>query len=87
MPELDRSGSRAPLAPSRCWPMHRCCPDKLSFRRKEDDQQGPRDVDAKIASSGSGGKPSLATHFSERYGVVRPYKPVGHRHSGARSSR
>jgi N-acetyl-gamma-glutamyl-phosphate/LysW-gamma-L-alpha-aminoadipyl-6-phosphate reductase len=38
-------------------------------------------VDAKIASSGSGGKPSLATHFSERYGVVRPYKPVGHRHS------
>jgi len=39
-------------------------------------------VDAKIASSGSGGKPSLATHFSERYGVVRPYKPVGHRHSG-----
>ncbi|MDG6967040.1 MAG: N-acetyl-gamma-glutamyl-phosphate reductase [Nitrososphaerota archaeon] len=39
-------------------------------------------VDAKIASSGAGGKPSLATHFSERYGVVRPYKPVGHRHSG-----
>ncbi|MDA4117999.1 MAG: N-acetyl-gamma-glutamyl-phosphate reductase [Thaumarchaeota archaeon] len=39
-------------------------------------------VDAKIASSGSGGKPSLATHYSERYGVVRPYKPVGHRHSG-----
>ncbi len=39
-------------------------------------------VDAKIASSGSGGKPSLATHFSERYGVVRPYKPAGHRHSG-----
>lgn len=39
-------------------------------------------VDAKIASSGSGGKPSLATHFSERYGVVRPYKPTMHRHSG-----
>jgi LysW-gamma-L-alpha-aminoadipyl-6-phosphate/LysW-L-glutamyl-5-phosphate reductase len=39
-------------------------------------------VDAKIASSGSGGKPSLSTHFSERYGVVRPYKPVGHRHTG-----
>lgn len=39
-------------------------------------------VDAKIASSGSGGKPSLSTHFSERYGVVRPYKPAGHRHTG-----
>jgi N-acetyl-gamma-glutamyl-phosphate/LysW-gamma-L-alpha-aminoadipyl-6-phosphate reductase len=39
-------------------------------------------VDAKIASSGAGGKPSLATHFSERYGVIRPYKPIGHRHTG-----
>ena len=38
-------------------------------------------VDAKIGSSGSGGKPSLATHFSERYNVVRAYKPAGHRHS------
>ncbi len=39
-------------------------------------------VDAKIASSGSGGKPSLSTHFSERFGVLRPYKPAGHRHTG-----
>ncbi|RLG58913.1 N-acetyl-gamma-glutamyl-phosphate reductase, partial [Candidatus Geothermarchaeota archaeon] len=39
-------------------------------------------VDAKIGSSGSGGKPSLATHFSERFGVIRVYKPVGHRHTG-----
>ena len=38
-------------------------------------------VDAKVGSSGAGGKPSLSTHFSERYGVVRPYKPAGHRHS------
>ncbi len=38
-------------------------------------------VDAKIGSSGSGGKPSISTHFSERYNVVRPYKPAGHRHS------
>ncbi len=38
-------------------------------------------VDAKVGSSGSGGKASLSTHFSERYGVVRPYKPAGHRHS------
>ena len=38
-------------------------------------------VDAKVGSSGSGGKPSLSTHFSERFSVVRPYKPAGHRHS------
>ncbi|MEM2875896.1 MAG: N-acetyl-gamma-glutamyl-phosphate reductase [Candidatus Bathyarchaeia archaeon] len=39
-------------------------------------------VDAKVGSSGSGSKPSLSTHHAERYGVVRPYKPVGHRHTG-----
>ena len=39
-------------------------------------------VDAKVGSSGSGGKPSLSTHFSERFSAVRPYKPAGHRHAG-----
>ena len=38
-------------------------------------------VDAKVGSSGAGGKPSLSTHFSERFNVVRPYKAAGHRHS------
>ncbi len=38
-------------------------------------------VDTKVGSSGSGAKPSLATHHAERYGVVRPYKPAGHRHT------
>ena len=38
-------------------------------------------VDTKIGSSGGGVNPSLATHHSERYGVIRPYKPVGHRHT------
>jgi len=38
-------------------------------------------IDAKVGSSGAGGKPSVSTHFSERYNVVRPYKPAGHRHS------
>ncbi len=38
-------------------------------------------VDVKVGSSGAGGKPSPATHFSERFGVIRPYKPAGHRHS------
>ncbi|MEE9586366.1 MAG: N-acetyl-gamma-glutamyl-phosphate reductase [Nitrososphaerales archaeon] len=38
-------------------------------------------VDAKIGSSGGGVTPSRATHHAERYGVIRPYKPVGHRHT------
>lgn len=38
-------------------------------------------IDSKVGSSGSGGKPSPATHFSERYNVVRIYRPSGHRHT------
>ena len=38
-------------------------------------------VDAKVGSSGAGGKPSLSTHFSERFNAVRPYRAAGHRHS------
>ncbi|MEM4298030.1 MAG: N-acetyl-gamma-glutamyl-phosphate reductase [Nitrososphaerota archaeon] len=38
-------------------------------------------VDAKIGSSGAGTKPTIMTHHAERYGVIRPYKPVGHRHT------
>jgi N-acetyl-gamma-glutamyl-phosphate/LysW-gamma-L-alpha-aminoadipyl-6-phosphate reductase len=38
-------------------------------------------VDSKIGSSGGGTKPSIATHHSERYGVVRPYKLTNHRHT------
>jgi N-acetyl-gamma-glutamyl-phosphate/LysW-gamma-L-alpha-aminoadipyl-6-phosphate reductase len=37
-------------------------------------------VDTKIGSSGSGSTPSIATHHPERFGGVRPYKTVGHRH-------
>jgi len=37
-------------------------------------------VDAKIGSSGAGSKPSLVSHHPERFGGVRPYKTVGHRH-------
>ncbi|MEM3506447.1 MAG: N-acetyl-gamma-glutamyl-phosphate reductase [Candidatus Bathyarchaeia archaeon] len=37
-------------------------------------------VDAKIGSSGAGSKPSASTHHAERFGVIRPYKPVNHRH-------
>jgi N-acetyl-gamma-glutamyl-phosphate/LysW-gamma-L-alpha-aminoadipyl-6-phosphate reductase len=38
-------------------------------------------VDLKVGSSGAGAKPSLSSHHPEHYGVVRPYKPVGHRHT------
>lgn len=38
-------------------------------------------ADVKIGSSGAGASPSIFTHFSERFGVVRPYKPVMHRHT------
>ncbi|MDH5816206.1 MAG: N-acetyl-gamma-glutamyl-phosphate reductase [Candidatus Nezhaarchaeota archaeon] len=39
-------------------------------------------VDVKIGSSGAGTSPSLATMHAERFGVVRPYAPAGHRHTG-----
>ena len=38
-------------------------------------------VDVMMGSSGAGAKPSRSTHHAERYGVIRPYKPVGHRHT------
>ena len=37
-------------------------------------------VDAKIGSSGAGSNPTLASHHPERFGGVRPYKIVRHRH-------
>ena len=38
-------------------------------------------VDSKIGSSGAGGTLSAGTHHAMRYGVIRPYKPVKHRHT------
>ncbi|MEM2341177.1 MAG: N-acetyl-gamma-glutamyl-phosphate reductase [Candidatus Bathyarchaeia archaeon] len=38
-------------------------------------------IDFKVGSSGAGAKPSLSSHHSEHYSIVRPYKPVGHRHT------
>jgi N-acetyl-gamma-glutamyl-phosphate/LysW-gamma-L-alpha-aminoadipyl-6-phosphate reductase len=37
-------------------------------------------ADVKIGSSGAGRKPTIASHHPERFGGVRPYKTVGHRH-------
>jgi N-acetyl-gamma-glutamyl-phosphate/LysW-gamma-L-alpha-aminoadipyl-6-phosphate reductase len=39
-------------------------------------------VDSKIGSSGAGIKANAATHHAMRYGVIRPYKPAKHRHTG-----
>jgi N-acetyl-gamma-glutamyl-phosphate/LysW-gamma-L-alpha-aminoadipyl-6-phosphate reductase len=39
-------------------------------------------VDSKIGSSGAGQKSNAGTHHAMRYGVVRPYKPAKHRHTG-----
>jgi len=38
-------------------------------------------VDAKIGSSGGGSEPTPAGHHPERFGGLRPYKVVGHRHT------
>ena len=37
-------------------------------------------VDLKVGSSGSGSEPSIASHHAERFGAMRPYKTIGHRH-------
>ncbi len=41
----------------------------------------PTVIEAKTGSSGAGGAPGLASHHPERSGVIRPFKPTGHRHS------
>jgi N-acetyl-gamma-glutamyl-phosphate/LysW-gamma-L-alpha-aminoadipyl-6-phosphate reductase len=38
-------------------------------------------IDTKVGSSGAGAKPSPSTHHAEHYSTVRPYMPVGHRHT------
>ncbi|KON29258.1 N-acetyl-gamma-glutamyl-phosphate reductase [miscellaneous Crenarchaeota group-15 archaeon DG-45] len=38
-------------------------------------------IDVKIGSSGGGSEPTLASHHPERFGGVRPYQVVGHRHT------
>lgn len=38
-------------------------------------------VEAKVGSSGAGGEAGPASHHPERSGVIRPFKPSGHRHT------
>ena len=42
---------------------------------------GPIIIDAKMGSSQAGHTPSDSSHHPERAGVVRSYKPTGHRHA------
>ena len=51
------------------------------FRAGVVDPAIPVVVEAKTGSSGSGGSPGLASHHPERAGVVRSFKPTGHRHT------
>jgi N-acetyl-gamma-glutamyl-phosphate/LysW-gamma-L-alpha-aminoadipyl-6-phosphate reductase len=39
-------------------------------------------ADLKVGSSGGGSKPTAASHHPERFGGVRPYKVIMHRHIG-----
>lgn len=45
------------------------------------DASVPVFIEAKTGSSGSGGAPGLGSHHPERSGVIRSFKPTGHRHS------
>ena len=38
-------------------------------------------IESKTGSSGAGGESGLASHHPERSGVIRSFKPTGHRHS------
>jgi len=44
-------------------------------------RSGTAIIDAKIGSSAAGAGPAESTHHPERAGVVRTYKPTGHRHT------
>jgi LysW-gamma-L-alpha-aminoadipyl-6-phosphate/LysW-L-glutamyl-5-phosphate reductase len=44
-------------------------------------ESGPIIIDAKMGSSQAGHTPSESSHHPERAGVVRSYKPTGHRHA------
>jgi LysW-gamma-L-alpha-aminoadipyl-6-phosphate/LysW-L-glutamyl-5-phosphate reductase len=45
------------------------------------DQEKPVVVEVKTGSSGAGAEEGLASHHPERSGVMRSFKPTGHRHT------
>jgi N-acetyl-gamma-glutamyl-phosphate/LysW-gamma-L-alpha-aminoadipyl-6-phosphate reductase len=51
------------------------------FRAGVVDPSLPTVIEAKTGSSGTGGESGAASHHPERAGVIRSFKPTGHRHS------
>jgi N-acetyl-gamma-glutamyl-phosphate/LysW-gamma-L-alpha-aminoadipyl-6-phosphate reductase len=51
------------------------------FREGLADTQKPTVVEVKTGSSGAGAEEGLASHHPERSGVMRSFKPTGHRHT------
>lgn len=51
------------------------------FRAGVVDLDLPVTVECKVGSSGAGGEAGPASHHPERSGVIRPFKPGGHRHT------
>ena len=51
------------------------------FRAGVVDTTIPTTIEVKTGSSGSGGESGTASHHPERSGVIRSFKPTGHRHS------
>lgn len=51
------------------------------FRAGVVDLEMPVVIEAKTGSSGAGAEVSLSSHHPERSGIIRSFKPTGHRHS------
>ena len=51
------------------------------FREEVADRKRPVVVEVKTGSSGAGAEEGLASHHPERSGVMRSFKPTGHRHT------
>ena len=51
------------------------------FRERVADRSRPVVVEVKTGSSGAGADEGLASHHPERSGVMRSFKPTGHRHT------
>ena len=51
------------------------------FRAGIVDLEMPTVIESKVGSSGAGGESGPGSHHPERSGVIRSFKPTGHRHS------
>lgn len=69
---ISSAGCLATAAILGCYPL---------FRSGLADLQRPLVVEVKTGSSGAGAEEGLASHHPERSGVMRSFKPTGHRHT------